>query len=194
MQLVLSQLENIFTTVNWELSKISLYQKINIVHWWSYIILIIGSIYLRHRQYNALHFRHTHSPRCRFSVQLHFLVFFNLMFYCSTTTHILSRMVHRQPTYINYSVHKTPRLVSYSLAIIANTCQLGCGFLIHWLPVCKRIGFKLAFTTYLLSTHQPAYLRSLLFPYEPTRALCSSSQQLLNVPTVTTDFGRRAFS
>jgi len=66
---------------------------------------------------------------------------------------------------------------------------------LHWLPVRKRIDFKLALTTYkILSTHQPAYLRSLLFPYEPTRALRSSSQQLLSVPTVTTDCGRRAFS
>jgi len=67
--------------------------------------------------------------------------------------------------------------------------------LFHWLPVRKRIDVKLALTTYkILSTHQPAYLRSLLFPYEPTRALRSSSQQLLNVPTVRTDFGRRVFS
>ena len=66
---------------------------------------------------------------------------------------------------------------------------------LHWLPVRKRIDFKLALTTYrILSTHQLAYLRSLLFPYEPMRALRSSSQQLLNAPTVTTDFGRRAFS
>jgi len=68
---------------------------------------------------------------------------------------------------------------------------------LHWLPVRKRfwIDFKLALTTYkILSTHQPAYLRSLLFPYEPTWALHLSSQQLLNVSTVTTDFGRRAFS
>jgi len=67
--------------------------------------------------------------------------------------------------------------------------------ILHWLPVRERIDFKLALTTNkTLSTHQPAYLRSLLFPYEPMRALRSSSQQLLNVPTVTTDFGRRAFS
>ena len=53
----------------------------------------------------------------------------------------------------------------------------------------------IAHCTYkILSTHQPAYLRSLLFPYESTQALRSSSQQLLNIPTVTTDFGRRAFS
>jgi len=50
------------------------------------------------------------------------------------------------------------------------------------------IDFKLTLTTYkILSTHQPAYLRSLLFPYEPMRALRLSSQQLLNLPTVTTD-------
>ena len=56
-------------------------------------------------------------------------------------------------------------------------------------PVRKHIDFKLALTMYkILSTHQPAYLRSLLFPYEPTRVLRSSSQQLLNVPTVTTDW------
>ena len=35
-----------------------------------------------------------------------------------------------QPTYINYSVHRTPCLVSYSLTVIVNTCQLACGFLI----------------------------------------------------------------
>ena len=63
---------------------------------------------------------------------------------------------------------------------------------LHWLPVRKHIDFKFALTPYkILSTHQPAYMRSLLFPYEPTRAMRSSSQQLLNV---TTDFGRRAFS
>jgi len=66
---------------------------------------------------------------------------------------------------------------------------------LHWLPVRRRIDFKLALTIYkIISTHQPAYLRSLLFLYEPTRALHLSGQLLLNVPTVTTDFGRRAFS
>jgi len=34
---------------------------------------------------------------------------------------------------------------------------------LHWLPVRKRIDFKLAFTTYkILSTHQSAYLRSII--------------------------------
>ena len=65
---------------------------------------------------------------------------------------------------------------------------------LHWLLVRKRIDFKLSLTTYkTLSTHQRAYLRSFLFPCEPTRALRSSSQQLLCLPTATTDFGSRAF-
>ena len=86
--------------------------------------------------------------------------------------------------------------VSYSLAVIAKHLSANMRLSnLHWLPVRNRIDFKLVLTTYkILSTHQPAYLCSLLFPYEPTRALRSSSQQLLNVPTVTTDFGRRAFS
>jgi len=50
---------------------------------------------------------------------------------------------------------------------------------LHWLPVRKRIDFKLALTTYKTLSMQ---------------ALRSSSQQLLNVPTATTDFGRHAFS
>jgi len=103
---------------------------------------------------------------------------------------ILSCMVHRQPTYINYSC-----LVSYS----GRHCEhlSACMRLsnLYWLPVRKCIDFKLALTTYkILSAYQLAYLRSLLFSYEPTPALCSSSQPLLNVPTVTTDFGMRAFS
>jgi len=66
---------------------------------------------------------------------------------------------------------------------------------LHWLPFRKRIDFKLALTSYkILSTHQPVYPSSLLSPHEPTRALRSSSQQLLNLPTVTNDFGKRAFS
>jgi len=66
---------------------------------------------------------------------------------------------------------------------------------LHWLPVHKRIDFKLVLTTYeTLSMHQPAYLSSLLFPYELTQALRSSSQQLLNLPAVTTECDRHAIA
>ena len=66
---------------------------------------------------------------------------------------------------------------------------------LHWLPVDKRIQFKLATLTFkTLSLGHPPYLRSLLQDYQPTRLLRSSSQQLLSVPSVTSEFGRRSFS
>jgi hypothetical protein len=65
---------------------------------------------------------------------------------------------------------------------------------LHWLPVNLRIEFKLATITYkTLSTNQPAYLRSLLSEYQPLRPLRSSKQHFLDSPSLTTEFGRRAF-
>jgi len=66
---------------------------------------------------------------------------------------------------------------------------------LHWLPIHKRINFKVAILTYkVLSTQQPAYLYYLISYHQPSRSLRSSSQSLLQVPKVKTDFGRRAFS
>ena len=66
---------------------------------------------------------------------------------------------------------------------------------LHWLPIHKRINFKVAILTYkVLSTQPPAYLYNLMSYYQPSRMLRSSSQSLLQVPRVKTDFGRRAFS
>ena len=66
---------------------------------------------------------------------------------------------------------------------------------LHWLPVRHRITFKIATLTYkVLNNQQPPYLHCLLQPYQPSRTLRSSNQQLLQLPTVRTDFSRRAFS
>jgi len=66
---------------------------------------------------------------------------------------------------------------------------------LHWLPVNYRIQFKIAALTYkTLATCQPSYLYNLLQVYHPSRALCSSTQQLLHVPYMFTDFGRHVFS
>jgi len=75
------------------------------------------------------------------------------------------------------------------------TSQLLSNF--HWLPIHKRINFKVATLTYkVLSTQQPAHLYNynLISYHQPSRSLHSSSQSLLQVPRVKTDFGRRAFS
>jgi len=66
---------------------------------------------------------------------------------------------------------------------------------LHWLPVAKRIDFKIALTTFkTLTCHQPAYLDSLLIPFSSSRSLRSSSQNLLTVPFVKTKLQSRAFS
>ena len=54
---------------------------------------------------------------------------------------------------------------------------------------------KTATLTYkTLGTCQPSYLYNLLQVHQPSRALRSSTQQLLHAPYMSTDFGRRAFS
>jgi len=66
---------------------------------------------------------------------------------------------------------------------------------LHWLHVHYRIQFKIATLTYkTLATCQPSYLYNLLQLHKPSQALRSSTQQLLRVPYMSTDFGRRTFS
>ena len=66
---------------------------------------------------------------------------------------------------------------------------------LHWLPVQQRISFKIACLTFkTLRQQQPAYLFELLTPYNPSRTLRSTNQQLLTVPKINSAAGRRSFS
>jgi len=66
---------------------------------------------------------------------------------------------------------------------------------LHWLPVKKRIKFKLATITYkVLQNKQPSYLFDLLQPHNPPRDLRSSGQLLLAIPPINSALGRRSFS
>jgi hypothetical protein len=66
---------------------------------------------------------------------------------------------------------------------------------LHWLPISKRIDFKLATLTYkLLNSQQPTYLRSLINFDVPVRQLRSSALHKLQQPFVRTAIGERAFS
>jgi len=57
---------------------------------------------------------------------------------------------------------------------------------LHWLPIHKRINFKVATLTYkVLSTQQPAYLYNLISYHQPSRSLRSSSQSLLQLHYIT---------
>mgnify|MGYP003530060937 FL=1 len=66
---------------------------------------------------------------------------------------------------------------------------------LHWLPIRKRIDFKIACLTYnAVNYRQPVYLSTLLTPAQGGRSLRSTNQQLLKVPFCSTHFGSRAFS
>src|SRR5271163_4232962 len=65
---------------------------------------------------------------------------------------------------------------------------------LHWLPVIKRIEFKVASITFkTLQNHQPAYLYELLTPYIPSSSLRSTDKHLLVIHTINSANGRRAF-
>ena len=65
---------------------------------------------------------------------------------------------------------------------------------LHWLPIDRRIEFKLSMLTYkLLHSGNPPYLSSLLRPYTPARVLRSSDLHLLHQPSVSSVIGSRAF-
>jgi len=65
---------------------------------------------------------------------------------------------------------------------------------LHWLPIERRVHFKLATLAYkALHTGQPPYLSELLQHYEPIYTLRSSSSFQLCVPRHNFEFGSRAF-
>jgi len=66
---------------------------------------------------------------------------------------------------------------------------------LHWLPVRRRVTYKLATACYKArSTSTPAYLQSLLIPHVPSWPLLSSHAPRLAVPRTRTVFASRAFS
>jgi len=66
---------------------------------------------------------------------------------------------------------------------------------LHWLPVNKRINFKIATLAYQsLAFDQPNYLSLVLTPHQPQRSLRSVNQNLLSVPHCNSSFGQRSFS
>ena len=66
---------------------------------------------------------------------------------------------------------------------------------LHWLPVRKRILYKILLVTYKVvhNLAPPQYLSSLLVPYSPARHLRSSQKALLKVPTVKRKVGERSY-
>ena len=66
---------------------------------------------------------------------------------------------------------------------------------LHWLPVSSRIKFKIATLTFkVLKFQKPAFIFDLIAPYILPRSLRSSSKNLLIVPDIRSEIGRRSFS
>ena len=66
---------------------------------------------------------------------------------------------------------------------------------LHWLPVCKRVIFKVLLLVFKCKNDMaPAYLKDLIKPYQSARPLRSTGQHKLQVPfTRHTSFADRAF-
>ncbi len=66
---------------------------------------------------------------------------------------------------------------------------------LHWLPVEKRITFKILLLVYhSLHSSAPAYLQNSLTMYTPSRSLRSSNTLSLQVPRIKRSWGNRSFS
>ena len=65
---------------------------------------------------------------------------------------------------------------------------------LHWLPVSKRIEFKiLLYTWKVMHGLAPQYLQSLITDYVPSRNLRSSYTKQLTVPRTLSTLGEKAF-
>ena len=65
---------------------------------------------------------------------------------------------------------------------------------LHWLPIKRRIEFKLCLLTYKIThTNAPSYLAPLIHPQVASRALRSANQEFIHKPFSSTAIGSRAF-
>ena len=66
---------------------------------------------------------------------------------------------------------------------------------LHWLPLEKRIIFKLLLSVFhIVNSSAPSYNQALLTSYNPSRSLRSSNMGLLKVPQHKKSWGYRAFA
>ena len=66
---------------------------------------------------------------------------------------------------------------------------------LHWLPIAERIIYKINLTTFkALNGFAPGYVRDLLRPYTPSRALRSLNASFLRKPRCRTKAGERSYA
>ena len=97
-------------------------------------------------------------------------------------------------------ISRLQRIQNISARITARSSRTASTTLIlhnlHWLPIDKRIQFKLLLITYkALHGLAPPYISDLLHTYQPRRTLRSQNQHLLEVPSARTQYyGSRSFA
>ncbi len=98
----------------------------------------------------------------------------------------------------SYNISKLQRVQNTAARLVLRNSKISSFDALsqlHWLPINKRIDFKIATVTYkLLSTQQPAYLRSLINYETRAYATRSTEQRRLRQPFLHTVTGQRAFS
>ena len=97
------------------------------------------------------------------------------------------------------NIHRLQRIQNSLARVVCNVQygQSATGVLqaLHWLPITKRITYKIATITHrTLHTQQPTYLAELVHVSEPTRLLRSADRLLLDQPRTNTAIASRAFS
>ena len=83
-------------------------------------------------------------------------------------------------------VYNTTKFRSHTVTLLKN---------LHWLLLPERIQFKIASLTFkAINFRKPSYLSELITSYQPSRNLRSSGTNLLSVPDIRSEIGRRSFS
>ena len=99
-----------------------------------------------------------------------------------------------------YLLHKLQKIQNNAARIVTKTKKRDhitpVLKMLHWLPIDKRIEFKILLTVFKsLTGLAPGYLHDLLHPYQPPRALRSLNLSLLKKPRCRTrSFGDRSFA
>ena len=97
-----------------------------------------------------------------------------------------------------YNINKLQRVQNMAARLVLRNKSISSATSLsqlHWLPISKRIDFKIATLTYkTLSTEQPGYLRSLInYESRPYRTR-TTEKRLLHQPFLHSVTGDRAFS
>jgi hypothetical protein len=114
---------------------------------------------------------------------------------CCSRLDYANSILHRASS---HNINKLQPVQTMAARPVVGTGQIPATdlvFHLHWLPIAKRIHFKIAILTYeVLSTQQPVYLRSLVNYHVPVRELRSSALHKLHQPAARKTDGQRAFN